>query len=183
MRHIYGVLALILLAFCAVGEVQASTASDEEAFFRSQIIPMALNVYHEARGENELGQMMVAYVTLMRAEDNRSMWGGHTILGVVFKKKQFSWTDDPKIAKSLPHGPAWDKALAVATWVAMGFFEPPDVLVEARYYLNPATADHQNLCLMATRLIQVGIVGNHRFYREASPGEKPRFVPIPFHCT
>ncbi len=183
MRRICSVLALLLIALVAGGRAQGSTTSDEEAFYRSQIIPMALNVYHEARGEKELGQMMVAYVTLKRAEDNRSMWGGRTILGVVFKKKQFSWTDDPSIAKLLPHDLAWRKALAVATWVAMGFFEPPEVLVDARYYLNPDTADHKNLCLMAQNFIQVGIVGNHRFYREASMGEKPKFVPITFKCT
>ena len=192
MRRICGVvtLVLVLLAAIAAGNAWAgktsivsATASDEEAFYQSQILPMALNVYYEARGEKELGQMMVAYVTLKRAEDNREQWGGNRIVDVVFKKKQFSWASKSKIAKLLPHGPAWDKAIAVATWVALGFFEPPAVLVDARYYVNSQTAEHKNLCWMATTLMRVGFVGNHDFYREPAPGEKPKYIPSAFKCS
>ncbi|HVZ75995.1 MAG TPA: cell wall hydrolase [Candidatus Paceibacterota bacterium] len=182
MRHIYSVIGLILLAVIAAGQTRANAGNGEEAFYRSQITPMALNIYNEGRGEKELGQMMVAYVTLMRARDNRQEWGGSSILGVVFKGHQFSWTSSKAKAK-LPQGPAWDKAVAVATWVALGFFEAPDVLIEARYYMNPDTSNPSNRCWMATHMVQVGVVGNHYFYREPKPGEKVKYVPPRFNCT
>ncbi|HVV38809.1 MAG TPA: cell wall hydrolase [Candidatus Paceibacterota bacterium] len=167
-----------LLAMCAAGEARSDQTS-EEAFYRSQIIPMALNVYHEGRGEPELGQYMIAYVTLMRAADNRKQWGGKTIKGVVFKGCQFSWTCDPKIKQKAPSGLAWEKAKAIATWVALGFFEPPgELLKNARYYMNPDTSDPENRCWMATTFRQAGIVGNHYFYSQ----DPAWLVPPRFKC-
>lgn len=53
---------------------------------------LAQNVYHEARGESVQGRLAVAQVTLARIGSH-----GDNVTDVVFKKKQFSWTDDPKI--------------------------------------------------------------------------------------
>jgi len=175
MRRISSVLALLL---CVVaGGARADEWMD---FARSQIEPMACNVYHEARGEPRLGQMMVAYVTLMRAKANRSMWGGSTILGVVFKRGQFSWTYDSSKTCNLPKGNAREQASEIATIVALGFFKPPgDLLVDALYYMNPTTADPKQRCLMATHFRQVGVVGNQYFYSE----EPAWLVPSRFGCN
>lgn len=51
------------------------------------------NIYHEARGEESLGMIMVGYVTLQRLTDGR--WG-NTIKKVVTSKHQFSWYWDGK---------------------------------------------------------------------------------------
>ena len=53
----------------------------------SALLCLALNVYHEARGEPVPGQYGVANVTMNRAKtpDN--------VCEVVTKKRQFSWTD------------------------------------------------------------------------------------------
>ncbi len=96
----------------------------------------------------------------------------------MFKKRQFSWTADPKIAKTLPHGRAWDKALAVATMVALGFFEPPAELVGARYYMNPSASNHSNKCWMATTFGRWEWWGDHYFYSE----EPAWLVPPRFGC-
>lgn len=48
---------------------------------------LAINVYHEARGEPDEGQLAVAYVTLNRAE-SRNMH----VCDVVVEPYQFSWT-------------------------------------------------------------------------------------------
>ena len=50
---------------------------------------MALNIYHEARGEDTLGQYLVADVTLNRVADKR--WP-NTICKVVNQPWQFYWT-------------------------------------------------------------------------------------------
>jgi spore germination cell wall hydrolase CwlJ-like protein len=49
------------------------------------------NVYHEAHGEDALGQAAVAYVMLNRV---RSPDYPDTIWGVVWQKGQCSWTED-----------------------------------------------------------------------------------------
>lgn len=55
---------------------------------------LAQNVYHEARGESVKGQLAVAQVTLARYLSGKF---GKTLTTVVFKRNQYSWTDDPKI--------------------------------------------------------------------------------------
>lgn len=80
---------------------------------------LALNVYHEARGEPVVGQHAVAQVTLRRAQERNK-----PICDVVAEKKQFSWanrlprTRDGRInmqASMFPKDPiAWGIAWSVA---------------------------------------------------------------------
>lgn len=179
LKRISRVLAFLLLVLA--GGARADEAW--QAFAGSQVIPMARNVYHEARGEPELGKLMVAYITLMRARANRPMWGGGTVKGVVYKRGQFSWTyDSAKVAK-LPSGPAWDRAMEVATLVALGFFTPRPELALATSYMNPDAATQKEKCRMAMHHVQVGVVGHHYFYREPQAGEEVTYVPPRFKCT
>lgn len=70
------------------------------------VMCLALNIYHEARGEGLQGQRAVAHVTLNRARERRM-----EVCDVVFEPHQFSWTiKDPKVTNEV----AWAKALAVA---------------------------------------------------------------------
>jgi N-acetylmuramoyl-L-alanine amidase len=172
MRYFVSVLAFFLA-------LAGSAVAKDADFYKTVVYPMALNVYHEARGESEFGQMMVAYVTLKRAEANRSYWGGATIHGVVYKNApcQFSWTC-AKTAAPAEKSREWQKALAVASYVALGFFTPPAELEDARFYMNPDASDQHSKCWFAKNLRQVGIVGNHYFYQEG----KPFSVPPRFKC-
>lgn len=82
---------------------------------------LALNVYHEAKGESELGQRAVAYVTLNRAHDPLYpddvcdvVYQAVTKNGIPVKNKcQFSWYCDGKDDE-----PNDDKAYAEAIYVA-----------------------------------------------------------------
>lgn len=51
------------------------------------------NIFFEARNQSTLGQAAVAWVTLNRVESSRYP---NTICGVVWQRKQFSWTHDGK---------------------------------------------------------------------------------------
>jgi len=55
---------------------------------------LALNIYHEARGEDMLGQELVAQVTM-----NRVFHSAYpdTVCGVVRQHRQFSWTQDGRV--------------------------------------------------------------------------------------
>jgi spore germination cell wall hydrolase CwlJ-like protein len=80
------------------------------------IVCLALNVYHEARGEPIKGQEAVALVTLNRAASHRYP---DSVCDVVWQHKQFSWTHDGK--DDYPHnGTAWATALQVADSVSKG---------------------------------------------------------------
>ena len=50
---------------------------------------LALNMFFEARDQDFEGMMMVADVTIERVEDKRFP---DSICGVVWQRKQFSWT-------------------------------------------------------------------------------------------
>ncbi len=54
---------------------------------------LALNVYFEARGEPAEGQLAVAMVTMNRV---KSRHYPNSVCGVVWQKRQFSWTHDGK---------------------------------------------------------------------------------------
>ncbi len=65
-------------------EIQAATETDA-----NELLCLALNIYHEARGEQERAQWAVGFVTINRAK--RAEWGGN-ICSVVWARSQFSWT-------------------------------------------------------------------------------------------
>lgn len=80
-----------------------------------ELLCMARNVYHEARGQSEANQLAVAWVTRNRHEIT-----GRSICSVVFEHArvngrnvaQFSWTQ--KRHMSLMERAAWDQAQRVA---------------------------------------------------------------------
>ena len=80
---------------------------------------LSLNVYHEARGEPEAGQLAVAYVTLNRANTKRMK-----VCDVVVEPHQFSWTTGGVMMRAkgwtlMPHMVPTDlKALRKAVQVA-----------------------------------------------------------------
>jgi N-acetylmuramoyl-L-alanine amidase len=177
MRHVYTLIWTVLFAFIAAGGARADGLSESDKLFVKEVYHLALNVYYEARGEPRLGQEMVAYITVMRSKADRPMWGGNTILGVIYKKFQFSWTLDSD--RKAPFGPAWDQAIEVSMEVLRGEFTPPaGLLGGAVYYMNPRTASYKEKCRMATHYRQVGVVGDHYFYSEAPAW----LVPPSFGC-
>lgn len=66
--------------------------------FISILFWLTLNVYHEARGEDQIDQIAVAHVTLNRARKENE-----TVKEVVLKPYQFSWVHtQPWMPKELP---------------------------------------------------------------------------------
>ena len=75
----------------------------------TNILCLAKNIYHEARGESRKGKLAVAKVTLNRAAHPKF---AKTICGVVYQPKQFSWTLNYKPKEY--SGPEWEDSLALA---------------------------------------------------------------------
>ena len=120
-----------------------------------QINCLALNVYHESRGESVEGQIAVANVTLNRVEHDN--WPG-TVCDVVYQKNQFSWVHLKK-----DHTP-YDKDLwETARYVAMNVYEGlvPDNTHNSVFYhanhVSPAWARKHH----TVEQVRIGV---HIFY-------------------
>lgn len=118
----------------------------------SATLCLALNIYHEARGESLEGQKAVAAVTL-----NRSKRKSERICHEVFKPFQFSWTIEWVITS-----PIVDiKAFAKAKWVAEQSLKATQD--------NTGGATHYHAINVypkwASKLVYVGQIGQHHFYR------------------
>lgn len=127
---------------------------------------LAANIYHEARGENLMGQHAVALVTMNRAHDDANQ-----VCDVVMKDKQFSWTNGQLVKrkwgrfyltkKGEPKDErAWRQAKGVAYVVMKGWV--PDYTRGATFYhakrVNPRWNKDMKL---------VAVFGNHKFYVKA----------------
>lgn len=82
---------------------------------------LALNVYHEARGEDVLGQIAVAQVTMNRVDHPHFP---SNVCDVVWQKNQFSWTNDGRSDRASDQK-AWDIAQEIANNVYYGMEEDP----------------------------------------------------------
>lgn len=136
---------------CAIALSLAATSVDNSYFenpgmFVAEATCLADNVYHEGRGESRYGQLVIARVTINRAEMH-----DETICKTVYKPYQFSWTlKKPKINRKSPeYTIAWE------------------VSHEAYQFNHHATYYH-NLSVLpkwAKSRFKIERIGNHIFYR------------------
>jgi N-acetylmuramoyl-L-alanine amidase len=113
------------------------------------ILYLTLNVYHEARSEDQFAQMAVAHVTM-----NRSRERGISIKDVVMQPRQFSWTHQKK--SYLPNDiDAFMQCLQSVSIAARG----KDFTKGATYYHLDGTTPY-----WASSYNYVGSFGAHRFY-------------------
>ncbi|MGH8064913.1 MAG: cell wall hydrolase [Candidatus Entotheonellia bacterium] len=103
------IIALAVMVFHGKPKQQAARDLSEDDLFC-----MVQNVYHEARGEDALGQAAVAHVTLNRV---KSPLYPDSVCDVVWQPMQFSWTEDGRSDRMMDLdaiGKAVDTALAVS---------------------------------------------------------------------
>ena len=145
---ISGLLTMSIAAGIVAAAMMAPPTVDPE-----QHRCLALNIYHEARGERVEGQIAVAQVTINRVGHDE--WPS-TICEVVYQPKQFSWThliedQSPSEAR------AWSKARIIARDVMIGNVDDPTngaVFYHANY-VNPDWANFMTLSK---------VIGNNLFY-------------------
>jgi spore germination cell wall hydrolase CwlJ-like protein len=118
--------------------------------YTNETVCLAKNIYHEARGESILGKLAVAKVTLNRVASGKFK---HTICGVVYQRRQFSWTESkykPILDKS-----AWLDSLHIAKLLMLN---PELSKTQAMYYHNTKVKPNWY------QLERVDKIGNHVFY-------------------
>lgn len=125
-----------------------------------EVMSLAKNIYFEARGEPEKGQIAVAYVTLNRIGTAK---GRDSVTEVVYQRHngvcQFSWVCDKP--KPILDKRAWDKAMAIAVQVLR--HEQSNPIGSAIYYHRVTPTTKRNPHAQTVR-----IIGEHTFYRLAS---------------
>ena len=127
--------------------------------FKSALVCLALNIYHEARDQSTAGQLAVAQVTVNRVDSKHYP---DTVCDVVYQKGKsicaFSWTCDG--ASDTPHeDKAWGKSMMLAGMM-LDDNNTIDVVNGATHYhtteVNPYWAD-------GLRVVKQ--VGDHIFYK------------------
>lgn len=129
----------------------------------SAIICLALNIYHEARGEMIPGQYAVAGVTLNRAKGDRQ-----EVCRVVTEKHQFSWTnklikkEGGRYVLTRQGYPKDEYAWDIAKKIARVSLKRTDL-----DFSGGATHYHANYVSPAWRrsVDQTKVIGTHIFYR------------------
>lgn len=113
-----GFLFVAAIAFIAWFSYAATLERMAAEQRRIDVHCLAVNVYHEARGEPRLGQVAVAEVTMNRVAAPQFP---DSVCGVVHQQAAFSWTLNDA---STPGGRAWKRALEVAVSVYDGEHSP-----------------------------------------------------------
>lgn len=120
-----------------------------------ELVCLSNNIYHEARGESQAGQIAVGYVTLNRVE--KPNFGG-TICEVVHDKGQFSWTEDGK-SDAIKNREAYVRSMRIAINVIQGI--EPDPTQGATYFYNPNIAQPK----WSRAFTVSAVIGRHKFMR------------------
>ncbi len=127
---------------------------------------LALNIYHEARGEPHEGQLAVAYVTMNRMVSHRYP---NSVCGVVWQRKQFSWTHDGRSDRPRDKR-AWRRSQRIASYIYNNYFRfmqitkgAMDVTRGALYYYAPRLANPK----WAKFKVATAQIGAHLFLKDS----------------
>lgn len=129
-------------------------------YFLESVLWLALNVYHEARSEPELGRQAVAHVTL-----NRAAQQAMSVPEVVLAPKQFSWTRKKK-DHPLPED---TKAFLACLDSALTAMVQEDFTQGATFF-HRADLDPP----WARQLTYLTQHGSHKFYRDQTTDARGR---------
>lgn len=141
--------------------------------YEDQIACLAMNMYFEARGEDQIGQDAVAYVTLNRVMSDRYP---DTVCEVVYQARtnsrgfplrnqcQFSWYCDGR--PDVVVEPVYDRLYNRAEQIYMEYYlmngNIDDVTMGSTHYhavyVEPYWSKHENYQLVAS-------IGDHVFYK------------------
>lgn len=118
---------------------------------------LAKNIYHEARGEDIIGQYAVAQVTLNRVLSPRYP---NTICEVVMQPFQFSWANNRSLRWAHPNDADWEQAKQITYNVLFDGYRVEGLetaLFYHAYWMIP------NWKLPEAKIAQIG---THIFYEE-----------------
>ena len=131
------------------------------------LVCLALNGYHEARGEPTAGELAVNHVVMNRVADPRyksdicsvvkdgRYWNNNPVRN----KCHFSWWCDGK-SDTPRDGNAWIQSTKLASGIVSGYY--PDITDGATHYHNVGVSPNW---IDDRGMKRIGIIGEHVFYR------------------
>ncbi|MBX2869033.1 MAG: cell wall hydrolase [Acidiferrobacterales bacterium] len=154
-------IALILAGLCLIhGAVYAVDFDNTKGFDFSiqssgqELGCLAMNIYHEGRGESAKGRAAIASVTMNRVRSKRYP---NTVCEVVWQRRQFSWTHIAPRHHVITDHESWQQAIVVARLFLSG--AQVSLVGNATHYhsvnVQPNWQDESKL---------VALVGDHYFY-------------------
>jgi N-acetylmuramoyl-L-alanine amidase len=151
--RLFTFVATVCIALSLMSTAAVAGNCDE----RAELQALALNIYHEARGESEKGMRMVGEVTINRVA---SLHYPDTICAVVYQGCQFAWTCSRKNKTPSEHE-AWEQASSIAKELLDENVTSYSHL--ATHFINKH--DIKRLPRWARKFTKVGTIGEHTFYR------------------
>jgi spore germination cell wall hydrolase CwlJ-like protein len=140
--------------------LQKTVLQAQPCIERIDCLKLAETIYHEARGENEVGQIAVAYVVMNRV---KSAYYPNSIIGVINKRCHFSYKCDGSYEQGITDIVSFQKALNIANGVINGMIDDPTK--GADHYFNPTTTI--NKPDWASIYPKVVSIGQHEFHKRA----------------
>lgn len=122
------------------------------------------NLYHEGRGEGLIGQAYIVKTVLNRVRDTKHP---HSVCGVIYQSKQFSWTHQiPKNKHKVPNKTTSEKELlkqleALSTVVILLDRVGIDFTQGSQFYHSVNVKPRWDY----TKLEKTQRIGNHIFYK------------------
>ena len=151
-------LAILSSTVAACLGMSAQAAPRIDHITGSDLLCLALNVYHESRNQPLEGQLAVAHVTLNRLDLERFP----TVCDVVFRDGYFSWTKDPHKVNGWPSdSAAWEMAQRVAR---VALVNPAADPVKGSTYFHTVSIEPD----WAPHMVRVARIGDHVFYRHGT---------------
>lgn len=165
-RHVLLLLTSLLPAVAGATTLKDDSSSNSATHSSEREINcLALNIYHEARGEPHDGQLAVAYVTMNRVASPRYP---QTVCEVVWQRRQFSWTHDRR--SDAPRDTrAWGKAMRIASFIYNNYFRfqqvtkgATDMTKGALFYFAPRKVSPY----WTKNMVATTAIGSHVFLRD-----------------
>ncbi|NKB77683.1 MAG: hypothetical protein GKR96_11750 [Gammaproteobacteria bacterium] len=156
-RQVSLVVAIVLIGLSSAYAVNFDHTKefDYSGLVRGQEIGcLAMNIYHEGRGESPKGRAAIAAVTMNRVSNPDYP---NTVCEVVWQRKQFSWTRIAARHHVIRNEVSWNAALTTAQLFLDG---------AKLWKVGHAThyhAEHVEPYWASTQTL-VGKVGSHYFY-------------------
>ena len=151
MRELAAIAIVVFAYFLASDEAHAASKDEK--------VCMALNIYHEARGEGFEGMMAVASVTMNRVKSSAYP---ASVCKVVYQHKQFSWVLDTRVNPVVRLTP---EIMQIAKLAVTGNLV--DMTRGATHFhttkIKPYWAKHKKKTV---------VIGNHIFYKSTNQRKK-----------
>lgn len=147
--------------------------AERQKLYNDSLECLALNGYHESRGETADQEVAAAAVVLNRL--SVGFRGATTICEVIYTPKQFSWVEQHGVHIPDTENPIERRAWQRSLLIAKRMLDPDATFIDpsngAQYYYNPSLVDWR----YKHAYKQVAVLGSHRFMAEKDPSH-PHYI-------